>query len=192
MLTPRRRARDAGSRRRGDRRRRRADQGDRRRAAAVHDRLRAGGSRRCSARSARSLAGARRRLSRRSARHGVNVVAALNRDAAFVSTDSFANEIAHLFGKPGVFPVDHDLLKAALVLIVAAPAVAHVARLRLGRRLGLEPARDLGDEHVAARLVHPLAAAARRRLARPAPAGRDARACRGCSSSTRSRRCWCR
>jgi hypothetical protein len=51
--------------------------------------------------------------------HGVNVVAALNRDAAFVSTDSFANEIAHLFGKPGVFPIDHALLKAALVLIVA-------------------------------------------------------------------------
>lgn len=50
--------------------------------------------------------------------HGVNIVAALNRDSAFVSTDSFPNEIAHLFGKPGVFPVDHDLLKAALVLIV--------------------------------------------------------------------------
>jgi alpha-1,6-mannosyltransferase len=50
--------------------------------------------------------------------HGINVVAALNRDAAFVSTDSFANEIAHLLGKPGVFPIDHDLLKAALVLIL--------------------------------------------------------------------------
>ncbi|HEX4838326.1 MAG TPA: glycosyltransferase 87 family protein [Solirubrobacteraceae bacterium] len=50
--------------------------------------------------------------------HGVDVVAALNRDAAFVSTDSFPTEIAHLFGKPGVFPVDHDLLKAGLVLIV--------------------------------------------------------------------------
>jgi len=49
--------------------------------------------------------------------HGINIVAALNRDAAFVSTDSFANEIAHLFGKPGVFPADHDLLKAGLVLI---------------------------------------------------------------------------
>ena len=49
--------------------------------------------------------------------HGVNIVAALNRDAAFVSTDSFANEIAHLFGKPGVFPVDHDLLKAGLVIV---------------------------------------------------------------------------
>jgi Glycosyltransferase family 87 len=50
--------------------------------------------------------------------HGVNIVAALNRDAGFVSSDSFANEIAHLVGKPGVFPVDHDLLKGALVLIV--------------------------------------------------------------------------
>ncbi|MGD1056764.1 MAG: hypothetical protein ABR992_05045 [Solirubrobacteraceae bacterium] len=50
--------------------------------------------------------------------HGIDIVAALNRDAAFVSTDSFANEIAHLFGKPGVFPIDHDLLKAALVLII--------------------------------------------------------------------------
>jgi alpha-1,6-mannosyltransferase len=50
--------------------------------------------------------------------HGIDVVSALNRDAAFVSTDSFATEIAHLFGKPGVFPVDHTLLKAALVLIV--------------------------------------------------------------------------
>ena len=50
--------------------------------------------------------------------HGIDVVAALNRDAAFVSTDSFPTEIAHLFGKPGVFPIDHDLLKAALVVIV--------------------------------------------------------------------------
>jgi Glycosyltransferase family 87 len=51
--------------------------------------------------------------------HGLDVVAALNRDAALVSTDSFATEIAHMLGKPGVFPVDHDLLKAALVAIVA-------------------------------------------------------------------------
>jgi alpha-1,6-mannosyltransferase len=50
--------------------------------------------------------------------HGIDVIAALNRDAAFVSTDSFPTEIAHLFGKPGVFPVDHDLLKAVLALIV--------------------------------------------------------------------------
>ncbi len=49
---------------------------------------------------------------------GVNIVAALNRDAAFVSTDSFPTEIAHLVGKPGVFPIDHDLLKGALVVVV--------------------------------------------------------------------------
>jgi Glycosyltransferase family 87 len=51
--------------------------------------------------------------------HGIDIVAALNRDAAFVSSDSFAVEIAHLFGKPGVFPIDHDLLKVGLVAIVA-------------------------------------------------------------------------
>ena len=51
--------------------------------------------------------------------HGLDVIAALNRDAALVSTDSFPTEIAHLLGKPGVFPVDHDLLKVALVAIVA-------------------------------------------------------------------------
>jgi hypothetical protein len=51
--------------------------------------------------------------------HGLDVVSALNRDAALVSTDSFATEIAHLLGKPGVFPIDHDLLKVALVAIVA-------------------------------------------------------------------------
>jgi hypothetical protein len=50
--------------------------------------------------------------------HGLDVFAALNRDAALVSTDSFATEIAHLFGKPGVFPIDHDLLKLALLAIV--------------------------------------------------------------------------
>ena len=50
--------------------------------------------------------------------HGVDLISALNRDASFVSSDSFANELAHLLGKPGVFPVDHALLKAALVLIV--------------------------------------------------------------------------
>jgi hypothetical protein len=50
--------------------------------------------------------------------HGVDIVSALNRDSAFVSTDAFPTEIAHLFGKPGVFPLDHDLLKVALLLIV--------------------------------------------------------------------------
>jgi Glycosyltransferase family 87 len=50
---------------------------------------------------------------------GINVLAALRRDAAFVSSDSFATELAHLVGKPGVFPIDHALLKLALVLILA-------------------------------------------------------------------------
>jgi Glycosyltransferase family 87 len=50
--------------------------------------------------------------------HGLDVISALNRDAALVSTDSFPNEIAHLLGKPGVFPADHTLLKVALVMIV--------------------------------------------------------------------------
>jgi hypothetical protein len=50
--------------------------------------------------------------------HGVDIVSALNRDAAFVSSDAFPTEIAHLLGKPGVFPIDHDLLELALVLIV--------------------------------------------------------------------------
>ncbi len=50
--------------------------------------------------------------------HGVDIVSALNRDSAFVSTDSFPTEVAHLFGKRGVFPVDHTLLKLALAGIV--------------------------------------------------------------------------
>jgi len=50
--------------------------------------------------------------------HGVNIVAALNRDAALVSTDSFPTEVAHLFGKPGVFPIDHTLLKIVLAAIL--------------------------------------------------------------------------
>ena len=50
--------------------------------------------------------------------HGVDIVSALHRDSAFVSSDAFPTEIAHLFGKPGVFPIDHDLLEAALLLIV--------------------------------------------------------------------------
>ncbi len=50
--------------------------------------------------------------------HGVDIVSALNRDSAFVSSDAFPTEIAHLFGKPGVFPIDHELLQLALVLIV--------------------------------------------------------------------------
>jgi hypothetical protein len=50
--------------------------------------------------------------------HGANVFSALNRDAAFVSTDGFPTVFAHMLGKPGVYPVDHLFLKLALALIV--------------------------------------------------------------------------
>jgi hypothetical protein len=49
--------------------------------------------------------------------HGVDIVSALDRDSAYVSTDSFATELAHLLGKPGVYPVDHIILKGLLVVI---------------------------------------------------------------------------
>ena len=59
--------------------------------------------------------------------HGLDVVSALNRDAALVSTDSFPTEIAHLLGKPGVFPVDHDAAEGGAGGDRGAPDVAHVA-----------------------------------------------------------------
>ena len=34
--------------------------------------------------------------------HGLDIVGALNRDAAFVSIDSFPTEIAHLFGRAAI------------------------------------------------------------------------------------------
>ncbi len=50
---------------------------------------------------------------------GMNIVAALDRDSAFVSTDSFATQLAHLLGKPGVYPADHAILMGILVAIGA-------------------------------------------------------------------------
>ncbi|HUA12364.1 MAG TPA: glycosyltransferase family 87 protein [Solirubrobacteraceae bacterium] len=50
--------------------------------------------------------------------HGIDVVSALSRDSKFVSTDSFANEFAHIIGKPGLYPVDHDILKAGLAVVL--------------------------------------------------------------------------
>ena len=61
--------------------------------------------------------------------HGIDVVAALNRDAAFVSTDSFATEIAHLFGKPGVFPDRPRPAQGRARARHPASAVADLARL---------------------------------------------------------------
>lgn len=51
--------------------------------------------------------------------HGANILSPLRRDAGFVSTDGFPTQFAHLLGKPGVYPVDHQFLKAALALVVA-------------------------------------------------------------------------
>jgi hypothetical protein len=48
---------------------------------------------------------------------GVNLLAGVNRDAGYVSVDSFANQVGHLLGKPGVYPVDHTILKGLLVLV---------------------------------------------------------------------------
>lgn len=49
--------------------------------------------------------------------HGINLLSGVSRDSSLVSYDGFAKEIAHMLGKPGVFPIDHTLLKGALVLI---------------------------------------------------------------------------
>jgi hypothetical protein len=50
--------------------------------------------------------------------HGLNLLSGVSRDSALVSYDGFAKELAHVLGKPGVFPVDHTLLKGAFVLVV--------------------------------------------------------------------------
>ena len=47
---------------------------------------------------------------------GIDLLASVNRATAYVSGDSFATQFAHLLGKPGVFPVDHMILKGALLL----------------------------------------------------------------------------
>jgi hypothetical protein len=51
--------------------------------------------------------------------HGMDIVSVLNRNSAFVSSDSFAVQLAHLVGKPGVYPADHLILRAALIVIGA-------------------------------------------------------------------------
>jgi hypothetical protein len=47
---------------------------------------------------------------------GINPLAGANRDAGYVSVDSFPTQIGHLLGKPGVYPVDHRILEVLLVL----------------------------------------------------------------------------
>lgn len=50
--------------------------------------------------------------------HGADLFEVLTRDSSYVSSDGFPTQFAHLLGKPGVFPVDHTLLKAGLVVVV--------------------------------------------------------------------------
>jgi alpha-1,6-mannosyltransferase len=50
--------------------------------------------------------------------HGADLFEVLTRDSSYVSSDGFPTEFAHLLGKPGIFPVDHTLLKVALALVV--------------------------------------------------------------------------
>jgi hypothetical protein len=50
--------------------------------------------------------------------HGLDIISVLNRDAAFVSSDGFPTELAHLIGKPGVYPADHVFLKIALAVVL--------------------------------------------------------------------------
>jgi hypothetical protein len=49
--------------------------------------------------------------------HGIDLLSGASRDSALVSYDGFPRLVAHMLGEPGVFPVDHTLLKGALVLI---------------------------------------------------------------------------
>jgi hypothetical protein len=49
---------------------------------------------------------------------GINLVAGLNREGHLVSSYSFASQFAHLFGKAGVYPIDHKLLTGGLVVVL--------------------------------------------------------------------------
>lgn len=50
--------------------------------------------------------------------NGADIFSVLTKDSSYVSSDGFPTEFAHLLGKPGVFPVDHILLKGALAIVV--------------------------------------------------------------------------
>jgi hypothetical protein len=47
--------------------------------------------------------------------HALDFLAVLKRETSYVGSDSFPNEVAHLFGLPGVYPADRALLHVALV-----------------------------------------------------------------------------
>jgi hypothetical protein len=46
----------------------------------------------------------------------VNELAVAGRDSGFVSANSFTNEVAHLFGWAGLYPVDHVLINGLVLL----------------------------------------------------------------------------
>jgi hypothetical protein len=56
-------------------------------------------------------------------RHALDVVATLKRQQSLVSSDSFPNEVAHLFGLPGVFPIDRVLIRVGLGVVIAYLAI---------------------------------------------------------------------
>jgi alpha-1,6-mannosyltransferase len=49
---------------------------------------------------------------------GINLIAGLNREGHLVSSYSFAAQLAHLFGKAGVYPIDHQILTGGLVVFL--------------------------------------------------------------------------
>ncbi len=49
---------------------------------------------------------------------GINLIADLGRQGHLVSSYSFASQLAHLFGKAGVYPIDHQLLTGGLVVVL--------------------------------------------------------------------------
>ncbi|HEV3230584.1 MAG TPA: glycosyltransferase 87 family protein [Solirubrobacteraceae bacterium] len=50
--------------------------------------------------------------------HSLDFVSALQKQQSFVSTDSFPNEVAHLFGLAGVFPSDRIFLRLGAAAVV--------------------------------------------------------------------------
>ena len=150
---------------------------------------RAVGSRRCSGRSRRWRAVALVGSCSRSGCTGWTSSPCSNRDATYVSSDSFANEVAHLFGNPGVYPVEHAARGWRWCSIVAAADVAPGGAMT-GSRRRVGPCSAIAVTRtwlLAWYLLWalPLAVLSRDRRLLIATV-----VCRRCSSSTRSARCW--
>ena len=105
-------------------------------------------------------------------RQGIDVVSALNRDSGVRLDRQLRERDRPSVRKGRRVPGRSQTPQGLAGADRRSPAVAHMARLRLDLGGGLEPARDLRHEHLAAGLVHPVAAAARCRRSRPAAADR--------------------